>query len=136
MKTRNKKTRYSGTTMVEAALVFPLLLLLTLGAIEYGWLFLKAQQTTHAAREGARIAIRAGLTDPDVVNNAIDYLMTAAGISGYTTTISELDVAAGEHVTVQITVPCGENIVLIDAPLLLPVPENLGAAVTMAKEGP
>ena len=43
--------------MVEAAIVFPILLMLTLGAIEYGWLFLNAQQVTNAARQGARIAI-------------------------------------------------------------------------------
>ena len=128
-----KKIRYHGTTLVEAALVFPLLLLLTLGVIEYGWLFLKAQQTTHAAREGARFAIRPDATNNEV-ESLIDSLMTAAGISGYTKTISPIDVTAGDTVMVQITVPC-ENIVIMDVPFL-PMPSNLRAAVTMAKEGP
>ena len=36
-------------------------LLFTFGAIKYGWLFLKAQQITNAARQGARMA-----TLPDI----------------------------------------------------------------------
>ena len=35
--------------VTEAALVLPILLLVTFGAIRYGWFFLKAQQITNAA---------------------------------------------------------------------------------------
>lgn len=45
-----------GQSAVEFALILPILLLLILGMIEYGWL-LNAQITlTSAAREGARVA--------------------------------------------------------------------------------
>ena len=33
--------------------MLPLLLLVMLGAIEYGWLFFNVQQITNAARQGA-----------------------------------------------------------------------------------
>jgi Flp pilus assembly protein TadG len=135
---RKKRTCCRGLATVEAALVFPLLILLTLGVIEYGWLFLKVQQLTNAARNGARIGIRPDATSQDVID-VIDTLMASAGMdsSGYTITISPSDVSAqmvGEAVNVEITVPC-LNIVIIGAPLL-PTPTNLQASVTMAKEGP
>ena len=134
-----KQTRYRGLAAVEVALVFPLLLLLTLGGIRYGWLFLKAQQITNAARHGARIAILPGVTVNDDVLPAIQSLMAAAGINSgdYSVTISPADfpsAAAGDTVTIQVTVPCA-NIDIMDVPLL-PSFENLGASVTMAKEGP
>ena len=37
-KTTSKKSRYHGTAVVEAAIVFPLLVMLTFGVIEYGWI--------------------------------------------------------------------------------------------------
>jgi Flp pilus assembly protein TadG len=135
---RKKRTRCRGLATVEAALVFPLLILLTLGVIEYGWLFLKVQQLTNAARNGARIGIRPDATSQDVVD-VIDTLMASAGMdsSGYAITILPGDVSAvivGEAVNVEIMVPCA-NISMIGAPLL-PTPTNLHASVTMAKEGP
>ena len=48
------KARQSGLATIEMAMVLPLLMLLTLGVIEYGWMFLKSQQITNAARQGAR----------------------------------------------------------------------------------
>ena len=135
-----KKIRYRGAAVIEAALVFPLLVMLTFGVIEYGWLFLKAQQITNAARHGARVAIRADATNPDVLN-AISGLMTQAGMAevdtGYLVTILPGDISSlsvGDALEVQVTVPAG-NVAIINIPLL-PKPENLGALVTMAKEGP
>ena len=84
---KQKKIRYRGTATIEAAIMLPLLLLLTLGVIEYGWMFLKAQQTTNAARHAARIAIRPDSSNTDVIN-VIDQIMTSAemGSSGYSVT--------------------------------------------------
>jgi len=134
-----KKIRYKGTVLVEAALVFPLLLLLTLGAIEYGWLFLKSQQITNAARQGARVAVRADATNQDVLTS-INNLMTSAGManSGYQVEIAPSDVSSVEpcfSINVKVRVPCA-NIVLINAPALLPTPTTLQSAVSMVKEGP
>ena len=138
LKTQSGKFRYRGTAVVEAALVFPILLLLTMGAIEYGWLFLKAQQITNTARQATRIAIRPDSTNDDVLTN-ITNLMTVAGMegSGYAVNMTPEDITllpVGEYVEVEITVPSA-SLVLIDAGFL-PVPDNLRAAVAMTKEGP
>ena len=135
---KRKIIRYRGTSLVEAALVFPLLLILTLGAIEYGWLFLKAQQVTNAARQGARIAIRPDATNAQVLT-VINNLMALAGMAdtGYQVDFSPEDISAvgaGASVNIEVTVPC-ENIAIIDVPLL-PTPTAIRAVMSMAKEGP
>ena len=63
---KRKANRRRGAAAVEAALVMPIMLLVTLGAIKYGWLFLRAQQVTTAARYGARVAVRADAGESDV----------------------------------------------------------------------
>ena len=135
---KQKKIRYRGLALIEAALVFPLLVLLTFGVIEYGWLFLKAQEITNAARYGARIAIRPTDTAVGDALAAIDVLMARAGMAdkGYGATILAVDTPAGtrQAFEVKVTVPSA-NIALMNAPWW-PLPENLGASVTMAKEGP
>jgi len=133
-----KKIHYKGTVLVEAAIVFPLLLLLTLGAIEYGWLFLKSQQITNAARQGARVAIRPDSIEDDVLTT-IRNLMTAADIpeSEYTVEITpSVSVEPCFSVNVKVIIVDYAKIALINAPGLLPIPKKLQAAVTMSKEGP
>lgn len=137
---RQKKIHCGGAAAVEFALVLPLMLLVSFGAIKYGWLFLKAQQITNATRYGARVAIRSDSVTDDVYN-AIDNLMTAAGMgtSGYNVTITLPagstwdDVQVGDPITVEVTVP-GANIDILDIPLFPPL-GTIGASNTMAKEG-
>jgi len=140
---KRKESRSRGAAAVEAALVLPILLLVSFGAIKYGWLFLRAQQITNAARYGARVAIRAEASSTDVTT-AIANLMTAAGMgtSGYGVTITlaggiiwdDLQtVEMGDAITVEVTVPSA-NIDIMDVPLF-PDVGDIGASVTMAKEG-
>ena len=49
-----------GATLVETALILPLLLLLSLGAVEIGFLVVDYLTVTNAAREGARTGAAAG----------------------------------------------------------------------------
>ncbi|HET6426827.1 MAG TPA: TadE family protein [Phycisphaerae bacterium] len=134
-----KTTRRSrGAATIEAALLFPVLLFLTLALIEYGWLFLKFEETTNAARRGARLGVTPDATTGEVAS-AVGSLMSSAGMgeSGYSVTIRPADVASlapGEVLTVEVNVPYG-NIALIGGPLV-PLPGNLRASVSMAKEGP
>lgn len=46
----------NGQSLVEFALVVPVLLLFLLGIVEFGWLFNAKISLTSAAREGARVA--------------------------------------------------------------------------------
>jgi len=146
--------RRTGTTLVEAAFVLPLLLLVVLGAIEYGWLFYKQQQITNAARHAARIAIlphtgaetEAGnvitSTDPNVGLLArahlLDYL--EAGYPKFSYTVIPSDPNHRRQVTVQVRISTttGLRIVNMNA-FALPgtrlEPDELGAFATMAMEG-
>lgn len=50
------KKRDGGASLVEFALVAPLLVLLLIGMVEFGWLFAQNLDVRHGAREGARLA--------------------------------------------------------------------------------
>ena len=133
-----RRANRRGLAMVDAALVFPLVLLLLLGLLEYGWMFLRAQEVTHAARHGARIGARADSTNEDIRQAVAEWMaQVEVDEGGYDVEISP-DVALlepGETLTVTVTVSYEDNLELVGAPLL-PVPENLQAAFSMAKEGP
>jgi len=124
--------------VVEMAIVLPLLMILTLGLIEYGWLFLKEHEVTNVARQAARIAVLP-YTSNDEVRAEIDPMMASAGLadSGYTVSFSPEDVSTPyphDLVRVTITVPY-RNVTLLNSGLV-PTPENLVGSVAMAKEGP
>ena len=69
-----------GQSVVEFALVFPLLLLVLFGITEFGRAWATQNVLTSAAREGARLAI---VTAPDVtlVAARVTDVCTAAGIT-------------------------------------------------------
>jgi Flp pilus assembly protein TadG len=82
----------SGAEVIEFALTLPLLLLVVLGIIEFGFLFQQYEVVTNAAREGARIAVlptytaNASATQTNVTTRINQYL-TAAGLSTASATI-------------------------------------------------
>ena len=84
-----------GAELIEFALVFPSLLLVMLGIIDFGFLFQRYEVITNAAREGARVAILNGYQDADVQARVAQYL-TAAGLTGTSATI----VGAPQTITV------------------------------------
>jgi Flp pilus assembly protein TadG len=127
-----------GLSTVEAALVIPLLLLLVMGIIEYGWMFLKVQQINNAARHGARIGITENATNTDVTAG-VSALMADAGLagSGYVLTLAPADVATarpGTALTVTVTVPYS-NVSIVRDLRLIPKPANIAGSTTMFKEG-
>jgi len=137
LKTR-KSGRNKGVVIVEAAFIFPLLLMLTFGAIHYGWLFMRLNQITNAARQGVRAAICGNdfeaavdnvMLSPWVGLNRDDYDIIPPDNIG--------NAQSGDPMTVQVIVYTNNpKIGLINMPLLLPTPSQLRASVTMAKEGP
>jgi len=138
---RNKKTRYRGTTLVEAAIVFPFLLIFTLGIIHYGWLYWKTQEITNAARHGARMAVRPDAVEAEI-RAAIDNLLDVPVVrdSGYVVQFTPADISApetGEPLNCTISVPA-TNIAIITGDLFLnPLAGvDVVASITMAKEGP
>ena len=130
-------SRRSGVSAIEIALLLPLIILILFGVIEYGWMFLKAEQLNAAARHGVRVGVVEAATNAEV-NAAVDQLMLDAGLaaSGYVITLAPTDVSlvpAGDSFTVTVTVPYA-NITLTNLPIL-PMPTSLKGSTTMAKEG-
>ena len=76
-----------GAELIEFALVFPLLLLVTLGIIDFGLLFQRYEVLTNAAREGARVSVLPGYSSPDVVVRVNQYLQATSLSSASVTTV-------------------------------------------------
>jgi Flp pilus assembly protein TadG len=127
-----------GAALLEMAVVAPLMFLLVLGVIEYGWLLLKSQQLANAARVGARTGARYGASSADITAS-VSSVMTTMGLSGsgYTLTTTPADPAslgAGGLLTVQVSVTYAN----IDALgiVFIPTPTTIRGRVVMAREGP
>ena len=74
-----------GAQLVEFALVFPVVLLLTAGIIDVGFLLKDYQVVTNAAREGARLgAVQGGATT--AVIERVNAYLAAGGLQGSATT--------------------------------------------------
>ena len=67
-----------GAALIEFALVFPLLLLILLGIIDFGFLFQRYEVLTNATREGARIAILPGYVEADVKTRVCAFLVSGS----------------------------------------------------------
>ena len=65
-----------GAELIEFALVLPLLLLIILGIVDFGFMFQRFEVVTNAAREGARIAVLPGYATADVEARVQNYLTT------------------------------------------------------------
>jgi Flp pilus assembly protein TadG len=135
---KTRRRACAGLAIVEMALVLPLLMLLTFALCEMSWAFFKADLVSNAARNAARVAILPQSTNTDVLNS-VSASMTAGGMAatGYSVTITPGNVATasvGTSIQVQITVPYSK-IALTGYPLI-PLPSQLQAASSMAKEGP
>lgn len=102
----NGRSRFadeSGAELIEFALVFPLVLLVALGILDFGLLFQRYEVVTNAAREGARVAVLPGYLDADVQFRVSQYLL-AGGLTGpAVTTVGAPEVLAvgGQCVTVR-----------------------------------
>ncbi len=138
--------RRRGTAAVEAAMMLPLIILMTFALIKYGWLYVKVQQINNAARHGARVAARAD-SDEVLVKSEIRLLMLKmwppaadpppADWPPVTIVPGITDgMATGTVVTVTITIPYRDSpLDIIPVPLLVPVPEFIGGTASMAREG-
>lgn len=131
-----KKRRRRGAAAVEFALVAVPLFLLLIGLVDYGWLYLKTEQLTQAARAGARAAIVADATNGKV-SSTVSAWMTQSGMATYTVTTTPDDVStvpAGTAIKVDIKV-LTSNLALVNA-AIVPVPGEIHGIASMAKEGP
>lgn len=98
-----------GAALIEMAVVAPLLVLLLMGIIEFGWLFYCKQVMVTAARVAARVATLPGTTEAEV-RAEVDSEMTRMGFPparyNYVVSISRAT-AEDPYETVDITIPYG-----------------------------
>jgi Flp pilus assembly protein TadG len=118
---RSRSTRLcqrgqSGAALVEFAVLAPLLILLVLGIVEFGWLFGQFNDVRHGAREGGRFAAVASapLDEQDIfdrVCSSMDGL--SAGMESIDIVLGQIDtdgtagIGPGDTGTVEITATVG-----------------------------
>jgi Flp pilus assembly protein TadG len=94
-----------GAELVEFAFILPLLLLVCVGIIDFGFLFRDYEVLTNAAREGARLSslVRGSLDDPgtygeqDIADRVAAYV-AGAGLRGTAaTTVTPVDIVVGSR---------------------------------------
>ena len=133
----------SGNAVLDMALIMPLLIMLTFGAVEYGFALYIKHSLQAAAREGARAAVVAGATATEV-QTAVDSAMLAAGFAQakYTRppTIAPagwVTSAAGTTITVSVSTTWGTAGCKVLPNYLggIPTTKTLTGATTMRKEG-
>jgi Flp pilus assembly protein TadG len=97
---RNTRKNEKGQSLVEFALVVPLLLLLVIGIFEFGRAWMTKNIMTGAAREGVRIlAVPTGSTA--AAWGRADNVLRSAGIA--TANINVYDAASYQPVSVTVT---------------------------------
>jgi len=90
MKRQSKRWRRDdrGTALIEMAFTLPLLLLISIGIIEFGRAFQTWQILTNAAREGARVAVLPGISDSMVTARVQEYIQAGVLDPNVTPTIT------------------------------------------------
>jgi Flp pilus assembly protein TadG len=111
-KAEKKRRAESGTTIVEATIVLPLMLLLVFGIAEFGIAFTRWNSLTNAVREGARTGVvfrspcdASAVTS--LVETTVSNFATGSGIdpAGITTTVTGACGGTGSQLSVTASVP-------------------------------
>ena len=79
------KADTSGSTIVEAAIALPIMIMLLLGAVSYGIWFMAAHSLQQAANEGARASLAAmdQAERVEIVNDVVESGVLASGTVAY-----------------------------------------------------
>ncbi|MDX1747957.1 MAG: TadE/TadG family type IV pilus assembly protein, partial [Halobacteriales archaeon] len=85
---RKSRDRERGAALVEFAVLAPLLILLVLGIVEFGWKFGQFNDVRHGAREGGRYAA----VDGDGTGNAAIHTRVCQAMDGLSAGITQLRV--------------------------------------------
>jgi Flp pilus assembly protein TadG len=109
--------------LIEFAIVFPLLVLLLVGIVEFGWLFAQYVDVRHGAREGVRLATvnfpegsdppvmtRTQANTATLLDEACSRMSTASGAAVTFTSLGDV----GDSVTVRASAPANTLSGLID----------------------
>lgn len=137
--TARERRAEAGTSIVEATIVLPLLLLLVFSTAEFGISFTRWNSLTNAVREGARVGVvfrapcDAG-TVTTLIQDTVSDFADSSGIdpANITTTVTGACFGTGTQLTVAATVPY--NYVALSALANLAPSTNLSARTVMRNE--
>ena len=107
MRVGRSRDREGGAALVEFAVLAPLLLLLVLGIVEFGWLFGQSNAVRHATREASRYASVNGggtITSQEIAQVACNDLLGNGGITSFEADINDGGGDFGDNASVKVTV--------------------------------
>jgi Flp pilus assembly protein TadG len=109
-----------GTSLVETALVFPVILILFMGMVEVGFLLFSHVQVANAAREGARVASLCRLhSNCDTLTDAVKSTVFAEAQF-----LNMTDAASGGNTTVVVVPPSISGVPAVGDPFTVTVTYN------------
>ncbi len=134
-----KRRARAGTTIVEATIVFPLMLMLVFGIGEFGISYTRWNSLTNAVREGARTGVvfrapcNAG-TVTTLVETTVSNFANSSGLDPATinTVVTGACTGTGTQLTVTGTVPY--DFIALDALAGFAPSTNLNARTVMRNE--
>lgn len=107
---QTRGARRRGSAIMDAALVFPVLISLTIGSVEFGHFFFVKHSLQGAAREGARAGIAPGSTNAQVITAVADAMKSSGYLPDkYTVSIRNADDTADVNVA---TIEPGKGILV------------------------
>lgn len=96
-----KTSRERGTALIEFALVLPLLLVLTVAAVDFGRAFFVKNMLEQSAREGVRLLAVSSLADSALIRGRVLEVANSSGVTVNSLTIEGPDAMRQVRVTVQ-----------------------------------
>ena len=127
-----------GAALLEMALTLPMMLLVSIGIVEFGRAYQTWQVLTNAAREGARIAVLPGTDDTSVTNRVKTYmsdgqLSNSASATVLITRDNMINIGAGTASASRVTVNYPFTFMVLQPVAKLVVTNStLGTPLTMS----
>jgi Flp pilus assembly protein TadG len=126
-----------GAALLEMALTLPLMLLVSIGIVEFGRAYQTWQVLTNAAREGARIAVLPGTSDASVTTRVLTYLSDGQVTNSATATVNitrdnPIAIGTGTVTASRVTVNYPFTFIVLQPIARLVSPQStVGAPLTM-----
>lgn len=130
---RCRKSKRNGTATVELAVCLPVVLLVTMGAVEGASMAFLRQTLVQSAYEGAKVAVRRGNEAEDGIHAAQSVVIgrQLQDVSISFTPRNPDRLPPGEPVTITVTAPGDANSILPFGPFR---GKTITVSATMAKE--
>jgi Flp pilus assembly protein TadG len=95
------QSRERGTALIEFALVLPMLLVLTVAAVDFGRAFFVKNMLEQSAREGARLLAVASVADSALIRSRVLEVANSSGVTVTNLQIEGPDASQLVRVTVE-----------------------------------